>query len=484
MAGEFRAFLSAVTSEFGMARDAVANDLQARGLQLRVQRSFRQEPGADTLLRLLHDYIRECSAVVCVIGARSGACPSPAAAAAFTHLLPPGITEASYTQWEFFLARAYQRRLSLYIAAADYQPDREAPSGDDLPELQDAFIGHIKAAGLHYVAFLNRDQLRAEVLKEPRPEEPRAKPIVLPYPSLGSLFKGREAFLRQLRRSLTRAGGGTTAIVSKALYGMGGIGKTRAAVEYAWAYREDYTALLFAQADSPEELRRNLAGLAGPLQLSESAAAEEEVRLNAVLSWLGANPGWLLILDNIDTPQPLAEAAQLIGRLAGGHIVITTRLANFPAAVEPFVLGVLDTDDAADFLLERTARHRRAAADDEVTARQQGRGRRRGSAGPGRRARSAGASLGAGGGDDRQIALRLSAISRNLAEQPREGGRLGKARDHRIPPCRRCDVADLGRSAERSRAASARAARLPRPRPGADVPAGHGCSRRGGGGSA
>ena len=75
MAAAFRVFLSAVTSEFELAHDAVASDLQARDLQLRVQRSFRQEPGADTLLRLLHDYIRECDAVVCVIGARSGACP-------------------------------------------------------------------------------------------------------------------------------------------------------------------------------------------------------------------------------------------------------------------------------------------------------------------------------------------------------------------------------------------------------------------------
>ena len=104
------------------------------------------------------------------------------------------------------------------------------------------------------------------------------------------------------------------AIVSKALYGMGGIGKTRAAVEYAWAYREDYTALLFAQADSPEELRRNLSGLAGPLQLPESAAAEEEVRLNAVLAWLTTNPGWLLILDNIDTRNALAAVDRLMGR--------------------------------------------------------------------------------------------------------------------------------------------------------------------------
>jgi hypothetical protein len=177
MAADFRVFLSAVTSELGAARDAVANDLQARDLQLRLQRSFRQEPGADTLLRLSHDYIRGCDAVVCVIGA----CPSPAAAAEFAHLLPAGITQASYTQWEFFFARAHERRLSLYIAAADYRPDREAPGGVDSPELQQAFIAHIKAEGLHYTLFSIRDQLRAEVLKEPWPEERRAKPIVLPY---------------------------------------------------------------------------------------------------------------------------------------------------------------------------------------------------------------------------------------------------------------------------------------------------------------
>jgi hypothetical protein len=365
-----RVFLSAVTSEFGAARDAVANDLQARDLQLRVQRSFRLEPGADTLLRLLHDYIRDCSAVVCVIGTRSGACPSPAAAAAFTHLLPPGITEASYTQWEFFFARAYKRRLSLYIAAPDHHPGRDEPTGGNFPELQAAFIRHIKAEGLHYVPFSNRDQLRAEVLKEPWPEKPRAKPIVLPYASLGGLFKGREAFLRRLHQSLTREDGGATAIVSKALYGMGGIGKTRAAVEYAWAHREDYTALLFAQADSPEELRRNLAGLAGPLLLTEREAAEQEVRLHAVLAWLGANPGWLLILDNIDAPSALAEADRLMGRLAGGHVVLTSRLDRFARQVEPLEMDVLGLAAAAAFLLQATDSRRRKAEDDDAGARE------------------------------------------------------------------------------------------------------------------
>jgi hypothetical protein len=214
------------------------------------------------------------------------------------------------------------------------RPYREGPGGDDFPELQAAFIGHIKSAGLHYTPFSNRDQLRAEVLKEPWPEKLHAKPIVLPCASLGSLFKGREAFLRRLHESLTRGDGGATAIVRKALYGMGGIGKTRAAVEYAWAYRADYAALLFVQADSTEALRRNLASLAGPLLLAEREAAEEEARLSAVLAWLAANPGWLLILDNVDTPEALAEVDRLMGRLTGGHLLLTSRLDRFARQVE------------------------------------------------------------------------------------------------------------------------------------------------------
>ena len=160
------------------------------------------------------------------------------------------------------------------------------------------------------------------------------------------------------------------AVVATALYGLGGIGKTRAVVEYAWAFQVEYTALLFVIADTPEALQRNLAALAGLLDLPEQAEKEEGARLRVVLDWFRANPGWLLIFDNIDTPQPLAEAEQLTGQLAGGHVVITSRLANFPADVDPLEVDVLDGGDAADFLLERTARQRRPAADDKAIARE------------------------------------------------------------------------------------------------------------------
>ena len=194
------------------------------------------------------------------------------------------------------------------------------------------------------------------------------KPITLPYPSLGPLFKGRDAFLRRLHASLTRADATATAITSQAVYGLGGIGKTRAAVEYAWAHRADYSALLFVQADSPEALRRNLAALTGPLALPEHEATDEQVRLHAVLAWLRATPGWLFILDNVDTAAALEEAERLMGQLAGGHVLLTSRLDRFPPDVQPLELDVLAPEDAVAFLLDRTPR-RRHAPDDAAQAR-------------------------------------------------------------------------------------------------------------------
>jgi hypothetical protein len=236
--------------------------------------------------------------------------------------------------------------------------------------LQAAFVAHLKTEGLHYTPFSNRDQLRAEVLKEPWPERVRAKPIVLPYASLGGLFKGREAFLRRMRESLTREDGGVAGIVSTALYGLGGIGKTRAAVEYARAYHNDYTALLLVTADTPESLRRNLGALTDPhdLDLPEQNATEEGVRLRAVVDWLKVNPGWLLILDNVDTPDALVEVDRLMGRLAGGHVVLTSRLDRFARQVEALELGVLTPDAAAGFLLEATQARRQKAPDDNAAA--------------------------------------------------------------------------------------------------------------------
>ncbi len=69
----------------------------------------------------------------------------------------------------------------------------------------------------------------------PAPPPPSAQPQNLPYPTLGTLFKGRDAELAAIRAGfLTRPGQPQAVGPRHAVHGTGGIGKTRLAVEYAW----------------------------------------------------------------------------------------------------------------------------------------------------------------------------------------------------------------------------------------------------------
>ncbi|MSP01419.1 MAG: tetratricopeptide repeat protein [Acetobacteraceae bacterium] len=206
---------------------------------------------------------------------------------------------------------------------------------------------------------------------EPQDPPPGGKPANLPYPSLGPLFKGRETFLRGLRASLLRDNSAVAAIVSNAIHGMGGIGKTRAAVEYAWAHRDDYTALLFVNADSPQNLETSFAALTGPLRLPEHTASDDSLKRHATLAWLRGHPGWLLILDNVDSEAARDAASAMLGGLTGGHVVLTSRLDRGAwHGITPLDLDVLALDAAAAFLLEATDGIRVPHDDDNTRARE------------------------------------------------------------------------------------------------------------------
>ena len=151
------------------------------------------------------------------------------------------------------------------------------------------------------------------------------------------------------------------------------MGKTRLAIEYAWRHASDYKdALLFVSARSPVDLRANLAELCNPpvLNLPEWNQPEEIIRLAAAFRWLSEHSGWLLILDNADTPEAAAEVEKTLPKLQCGEVIITSRIADWSPAVqtaEP--LDVLAEKDAAAFLLERTeARRKKMPTDSEDAA--------------------------------------------------------------------------------------------------------------------
>ncbi len=186
----------------------------------------------------------------------------------------------------------------------------------------------------------------------------------LPFPSLGSLFKGREAQLAEVAGQL--ASGGRVLV----LHGLGGVGKTCLAVEQAWRQGSGYRALFFLVAESPQALQRSLAGLAGAdlLNLKLEGQPEEEV-VAAVRGWLRGNPGWLLILDNVDSDEAQKSARELT-TLPGGQVLVTSRLGRWPAGLALLNVDTLHPEDSVALLLEASEDGRRHRGDDAQLAAQ------------------------------------------------------------------------------------------------------------------
>lgn len=148
--------------------------------------------------------------------------------------------------------------------------------------------------------------------------------------------------LDDLRRELVASG-------KAALSGMGGIGKTQTAAEYAHCHRGEYTAMLWAKADGEDSLRADLVALASTLDLREKDESDREVVISAVKRWLEAHSGWLLILDNADN---LRLVSDLLRRELGGHVLLTTR-ARATGSVPAVEMREMTPEEGALFLLRR-----------------------------------------------------------------------------------------------------------------------------------
>ena len=305
-------------------------------------------------------YIRGCDAVVAIMGACSGTVPPPAAAAPFAHMLPPGIAEASYTQWEIIFARYYRRRLSFYVAAPEW-PSAAEPCR---PELQAALRRYLfEQEGLNRKeGFTTDDGLCRQVLA-------KTGPITAPASRCIRGFAASGPCSRAERPQWPPCAGPWPIAASRSRSGVSAASARPGSRSNTASPTQVLTALLFASGETPEALDANLANLSGVLRLGETEAREDTVRLQAVLDWLQAHPNWLLILDNLDTPEALKAAEARLAPLTAGHVIATSRLSNFSALFEALELDVLDTDAAPAFLLDRTQGKRRALDDDPDQAR-------------------------------------------------------------------------------------------------------------------
>ncbi|MFI8938306.1 tetratricopeptide repeat protein [Streptomyces syringium] len=188
--------------------------------------------------------------------------------------------------------------------------------------------------------------LPAEALRAPA--EVPAPPGLnnLPAPR-SAVFVGRDEDLARLGAAMD-AGGAPTVV-----HGLGGMGKSTLALHYAHCHRDRYNPVWWVPAETPDGITLALATLAAHLDpyagLTASASAEGAAWATA---WLQSHEGWLLVLDNAETPDDLAP---VIGRLTTGqHLITSRRATGWHHLAQPLGLRTLAPDASTDLLMRIT----------------------------------------------------------------------------------------------------------------------------------
>jgi Tol biopolymer transport system component len=183
----FRVFVSAVSGELGAARAEAARLLRRKQLDVSDQDHFRQ--GGGLLLEKLRDEIARCDAVVLLIGDYAGDWPAAEHAAALGHVeefrryaAATGASGASYTQWEFLLAKHFGKATFCFFAEPDFPrgrtrgADPPAPEDAEAASAQARFKAWVSETGEDRNALASFEALAEDLLVLPFPDLSAARP--------------------------------------------------------------------------------------------------------------------------------------------------------------------------------------------------------------------------------------------------------------------------------------------------------------------
>jgi tetratricopeptide (TPR) repeat protein len=140
-------------------------------------------------------------------------------------------------------------------------------------------------------------------------------------------FTGREAEIQRLHDELTASGTAVLRHPPASLFGMGGVGKTQIATEYAHRFVNEYEVVWWVHSDQEDNIQSSLVALGTRLQLPNVSPADRDRSLNLVIDALQSGSPyrrWLIIFDDVRQPEQLAR---YIPR--NGHVIVTSRVSEW-----------------------------------------------------------------------------------------------------------------------------------------------------------
>ncbi|MBU2665593.1 tetratricopeptide repeat protein [Actinoplanes bogorensis] len=166
-------------------------------------------------------------------------------------------------------------------------------------------------------------------------------------------FTGREKDLLDLRERL-QTGSGPVVLSGAspvALQGMGGIGKTQVAMEYAHRFRNAYDFVWWINADPVTFVDTQLSDLARELGLGPGTGIADQAQ--AVLGALRRGRSlsrWLIVFDNAED---ISTVSRFLPSGPGGHVIVTSRDAGWGDRAQLVPVDVFDRRESVAHLRRR-----------------------------------------------------------------------------------------------------------------------------------
>lgn len=321
-------FLSSVSKEFVYLRKEMHRLLTQYGIEpiSMDYAGLPAIPSANNLLQRLESLVEKCAYRVYVVGFSSGWIPETHDR--FGEFKPEELSQLSATQLEFLLHLDQKTKKPRFPAFRFVV--RENIVRIDGDDNQTAFREWVMA-NFDYVSIHHPLEALGEIARSPEFIERYRKQnaIVSNLPTIDrddvcvcaedlaqKLLDSWKAHLaKPLRDPCHR----------RILHGPPGIGKTRTAVDFGLRARagKHFGCSFLVTGNSTEALKASFAGL--HVFATSVPPPDENAKIKLVREYLNESTNWLLIMDNIDTPELWHCMKELTSELRDGFVLVTRR---------------------------------------------------------------------------------------------------------------------------------------------------------------
>ncbi len=179
--------------------------------------------------------------------------------------------------------------------------------------------------------------------------------------SRNNYFTGREEYLEEIQKAFEK---GDSLSITQSIAGLGGVGKTQIALEYAYRHIGKYEHIWWIDASTENTIVSSYIAFITKCGLSANPSKDSsDVCCKVVKDWLSEHSKWLFIFDNADfyeengkelSPQTVIKKYLPATIQGSQNVLITSRNKNWRSMSQQLNIDIFSSEEAVAFLTDKT----------------------------------------------------------------------------------------------------------------------------------